>query len=464
MKPFILHGHTRPIKNINFSSNGKLVYSASVDRTIISWDVDKKEKLFTFQHGAALNCFTLSFCGKYLVSGDSTGNVYIWDTETKEVIVNLEGNPLELVKSIFINDSFTSLLISFAGRGKTSPSRIKCIDLKELIEKKLTCFQKEKEQLYDLKDEEYYSSMNDGHNEYYESEYSGQSIYTKIKGSLKTDSFNQKEKKKKKPNQNGNLNQNQNLNINHNLNSLNSNSKLQEKISIDKTKILFDYLSLKSKFVKACFIQNDKCILAAKEDGFLEIINTSTGDVLVEKSVHTDTIMDMDVSEKLRYILTASLDGFCCLTSLDTLEILHKFYPLNPTRNINCCRIMEIQNPFKNSKKVNVDDLFNEESNDADILDDKFIKLRKKDILSLAIFSGGQDSKLVTTTHKDEGGFEIIGHDLETGLEVLNLVSHFGPVNTLGCLPNSPILSSGSEDSSVRLYNIEEIISEKHGN
>lgn len=59
----------------------------------------------------------------------------------------------------------------------------------------------------------------------------------------------------------------------------------------------------------------------------------------------------MDVNETMRYILTASRDGFCNLISLDTFDYIHKFNPTNPTRNINCCRLMEIDNPFTITKR-----------------------------------------------------------------------------------------------------------------
>ena len=33
-----LQGHERPIKHIKFSSDGKYIFSASADRSIIKWD------------------------------------------------------------------------------------------------------------------------------------------------------------------------------------------------------------------------------------------------------------------------------------------------------------------------------------------------------------------------------------------------------------------------------------------
>ena len=137
---------------------------------------------------------------------------------------------------------------------------------------------------------------------------------------------------------------------------------------------------------------------------------------------------------------------------------MYKFHPDTPTRNLNCCRLMLIDNPYVQSKKLDVDDIFSEMKSESELFEDKFLKLRKNDKLPIAIFSGGQDSKNVTNSHKKEGGFEIIIHELITGMKLMEIDSHFGPVNTLGCLFDVPILASGSEDSSVMMYNIYDYI------
>lgn len=414
MKPTILQGHTRPVKSISFSSDCSKVFSASTDRNIISWNVEKKQKETTYVHSAAINYFTLSNCGKYLISGDNTATIYIWDIENVQILSSLEGNPSESVKSIFLNKTNEVLLIAFAGRGKTSPSRLKCFSFKMLLEEKLDQDKTGKE--FDLNIEK-----NDGQ---IKENYSNQSIYN-TKNSKNNLSF--KKEKVSEP----------------------------IKLGINEIKPLCEFNSLTSKYMKAVYIQKDKYILAAKENGFIELLNSVTGEVLIEKEVHKEAILDFDVCEKMRLILTSSMDGYSMLINLDNFEVLNKFHPDNPTRNLNACRIMLIDNPFK-EKKINVDDLFNTMGND--LLEDKYFLLRKHDKLPIAVYSGGQDSKLVTTTHANEGGFEIVCSELITGMQLLNLPSHFGPVNVLGCIMGSSMLASGSEDSTVRLYDIFEYI------
>lgn len=480
MKPTILQSHTRPIKSINLSPDGTKVFSASTDRTIISWNTSTFEKEKIYMHAAAINCFVVSSCGKYLISGDNTATVSIWDIEKALILTSIEGNPSDCVKSLCLNETSEVLMIAFAARGKTGQSKIKTYDFKILIapdesseENKKeqnsqngkeninnngTTNNKEKPKIYDLTSNPNTNINSDGiRNDGLKSseEYSNQSIYNVN-------------------NSNGSNNHNSKNNIKISNINLNNNSKKQQsfkngvmqtdvnyntkQLLLENIKTLSEIKCLKSKYVKAVFIQKDKYILAAKEDGSIELISSSSGEILLEKQVHSEAILDFDFSEKLRYILTASTDGYSILLNLDSLEIIYKFHPENPTRNINSCRLMLIDNPFLSKKKVDVDDLFSNNVDVGDLLEDKFLKLRKNDKLPLALFSGGQDSKLVTTTHKNEGGFEIVVHELSTGMQLLNFQSHFGPVNTLGCLLENKTLASGSEDSSVRIYNIEEYL------
>jgi len=100
--------------------------------------------------------------------------------------------------------------------------------------------------------------------------------------------------------------------------------------------------------------------------------------------------------------------------------------------------------------KIDIDNIFSFGSDNL-ININNGIKVKKEVIA--AIFSGGQDSKLVTTTNQKEGGFEIIIYDALEGEELSNFLSHFGPVNSLAVCKN--ILASGAEDATVRLYKLE---------
>lgn len=418
MKSKVLKGHTRPIKFIEFDSNSGEVYSASNDRSIICWDVEKAEQKKVLLHAAAVNCFNISKCGKYLVSGDATGILYFWDIVTKSILFYAKGDPTCCIKSIFINNTVDTLLLSLSGRLKTSPSHIKIYDFKKLIDNTKNVV---KVDSFKLKDD-----------------YSNQSIYnTSNKKGNNNSSFKEKE----------NLNSDyKNTNIVLNFEDLIPSNEISAKVS---------------KFVKSQYILSDKYILASKEDGFVDLYNSTSLDLLIEKKIHNEYILDYDVDEELQVLLTSSTDGYCTLTNLNSFDTISKFHPNNPTRNINCCRLLTVNNPFLTEKKIDVDDLFSNDNNE--LLEDKFIKLRKFEKISLAIYSGGQDSKLVTTTHQNEGGFEIIINEIYTGIEILNFKSHFGPVNALGSDNLKGLFASGSEDAILKLYDLNNLISSSEG-
>ena len=78
-------GHLRPVKHIKFSSDGKYVFSASADRSVIKWDYKNDTKSYVYQHQASVNVICISNSNKYLFSGDSTGIIYIWDINSNEL-------------------------------------------------------------------------------------------------------------------------------------------------------------------------------------------------------------------------------------------------------------------------------------------------------------------------------------------------------------------------------------------
>jgi WD40 repeat protein len=425
MKPSILQGHTRPIKAISFNSNSSIAYSASNDRTIISWDIEKKEKARIFNHAAAINAFALSSCDKYLVSGDSTGTVSIWDCEKNIILSIIDGDPTEVVKSITFTKDSKQLLISFAGRSKTAASKMSIYEFDPLIEIK-----EPSSKSNSFKEKNDYIP-NDGLKS--ESIYNQESIYSNISQPNQNSAKKKKSKEIKDPY------------INY----------VPKKLQIENIKPLFEIKSKESKYNKAIFVDNDNSILVAKDNGFLELINIRNQEVIMEKKIHSEGILDIDVHPKLKFVITSSSDGYSFVVGLDTFQVYFKFHPDTPSRNLNACRLMLIENPFFSKKKVEVDELFNtgEES-----LEDRFVNLRKEEFLPIAIFAGGQDSKLVTTTHGNEGGFEIIVHELLFGSRLLYFQSHFGPINALGISVDKFWLASGSEDATVRLYNMDDYI------
>ena len=84
MKPINLQGHSRPIKKVKFNETGDLLFTASSDRTIVSWSIPTGEKQKTYNHSAAINTFCVT--NKHLISGDNTGTIYIWDIFSEKIL------------------------------------------------------------------------------------------------------------------------------------------------------------------------------------------------------------------------------------------------------------------------------------------------------------------------------------------------------------------------------------------
>ena len=230
----------------------------------------------------------------------------------------------------------------------------------------------------------------------------------------------------------------------------------------------FECTDKNTKYVKSCFSNNNKSILISREDGFLEIYDFATDKLISSSKFHNDEILDFDVNDDYGIIITSSKDGEMSLINLNSFQLIQKFKPINPVRNLNSCQIAVIENPYYIApgmeKGISVDTLF--DLNTLDLSKLKYIensednenakKYKNKKQIVLAIVGGGQDPKFVTTTEKKEGGFEIIIYNTFTGEKLSEFLEHFGPINTLAVHKN--MLASGGEDSTVKVYEIEKYL------
>lgn len=396
MKPISLQGHSRPIKKVIFSDNGEMLFTASVDRNIISW-FSNGEKYKTYAHSAAVNTMMLSPDDNiYLISGDNTGCTYVWDMKLATLMKKIEHDPILSVRCLNMMD-LTLLAVVYAGRAKVAPSFINIYKFDQLMG--IGIYAQPKENVSYIG-----STMQKGF-------YEGGSIYGGAQ--------------KAPMQQNKSISNEQLIPIKH-----------------------FECMTnTATKYVTSKFIilsSGIKCLLVGREDGFMEMININTGKLVFENKFHSESILDFDYLKEKDLVLTASKDGTACLFCLDTLEILQTFKPDNPVRNLNTCKLsyIEIKNKIETSNEITIENMNENPS------------------LSLTcIFAGGQESKLVTTS-KQEGGFEILGYSLnETEPKLLfNVNAHFGPVNSVDFSGNKLLLATGSEDSSAKIFNINNII------
>lgn len=404
MKALTLQGHSRPIRSLAFSKDGNTIFSASVDRTVLSWDIQSAKKLNTYSHAAALTSIKLSSDDRYLISGDATGTIYIWDlsvdssNSSSSNILKIENSPSLSIKSIDLSINDIYLLVTYSGRTKTPNTFIDIYSFSSL----LAMVDESNKTETQTKSEDIYGS---------------ESLYSKYlpKEAMKSEK--------------------QTLTVKH--------DELQTYKSFKANK--------DSNYTKAIFCIASKCILASREDGIMELITFNTDQVISQKKFHNDIIYDFDLNEEKGLIFTASRDGFAKLINIDTFEEINSFNPSEPTRNLNSC-ILLFWNEVKPTEiSINVDDLFGS-GKDITQIKSKFF---------MGVVAGGQDSKEVTTTHTSKGGFELVGYDVfdKEGEPLFMNLSHFGPVNVL--ISHGGLIASGAEDSTVKLYKINELLLQK---
>ena len=378
-------GHSRPVKHIKFSSDGKYVFSASADRSVIKWDYKNDVKSNVYTHQASVNVICISNSNKYMFTGDSTGVIYVWDIIKNEQIKRITFKVFYNIRSLNLSTDETYLITTLAERTAKGISHVAIYLIDDIIK----------------------------------------------------------------------------VNSNPSLGNASPNDSSPEPETYKK----YVCSEINTKFVKSCFSNMNKSVLISREDGVLEMYDFYTDALISSFKFHNDEILDFDVNDEYGIIITSSKDGEMSLINSNSFQIINKFKPTNPVRNLNACQIAVIDNPYYSApgveKGISIDTLFDLNSMDLTKLkyfeneedNEKAKKYKNKKQIVLAIVGGGQDSKFVTTTEKKEGGFEIIIYNTLTGEKLTEFLEHFGPVNTLAVHKN--ILASGAEDASVKVYEID---------
>lgn len=105
-------GHTDQVNFVVLSRDNKYLYSASSDKTVRVWNIQKNklEKTLT-GHDWKVTTLSVSNNGKYLVSGSNDGSTIVWDVETGKEIKRYDGIGTK-VKGVSFNNDNTRLYVA----------------------------------------------------------------------------------------------------------------------------------------------------------------------------------------------------------------------------------------------------------------------------------------------------------------------------------------------------------------
>lgn len=96
--------HKLAITCLCVSNDGRFIFSASKDSSLIKWDLATGEKLFKIPggrrgqearhkgHCACINAMAISTDGKFLATGDSAKVLHIWNPDTFEIVKTFQGH------------------------------------------------------------------------------------------------------------------------------------------------------------------------------------------------------------------------------------------------------------------------------------------------------------------------------------------------------------------------------------
>ena len=391
-----LQGHERPIKQLKFSSDGKYVYSASADRKVIKWDYKKNLKAFTYEHHASLNVICLSNSGEYMFSGDSTGNIYVWNITSNELIKKISFDKFYNITSLNISSDDIYLVVTCSERGQKTNNFVAIYLVQDML------IIPPKEETTDKNENilKVPSMMNNDNKTVPAPKMYKQIICTDPKTKFIKSCF---------------TNMNKSVLIS------------REDGVLEMYDFTNDKLIISGKFHNDEILDFDVnydngIIITSSKDGELAIINLNSFQI-INKCKPTNPVRLLNscqiaVIDNPYYVIPGMQRGISVdtLFDLNTMDISKLVY-------------------FENEKDR-----------------EKAKKFRNKKQIVLAIVAGGQDSKFVTTTEQKEGGFDIIIYNAFTGEELAKFLEHFGPINTLAVHGN--MLASGGEDSSVKVHDI----------
>jgi translation initiation factor 3 subunit I len=163
----------------------------------------------------------------------------------------------------------------------------------------------------------------------------------------------------------------------------------------------------------------NRTLVLGTNQGFIEIFDTSNKQKVLSIHPHTNIITDIRFTLDFSLMITASRDSYCNVFDPSEFQVVRVY---NAQRPLNSAAISPLV-----------------------LTDNKYH----------AVIGGGQETRDVTTTKAEQGGFEITVFNMMFGNEVGALKGHFGPVHSVDIHPKGTIIISGSEDGHARYHKLD---------
>ncbi len=113
-----LTGHTWKPWRVNFSSDGKRLFSSGWDSVIRVWDVERREQIRVENSERASSVCTLTQDGRLLAYGDDSGKIHVVESQTGKKLRTIHVDPFNFSQLAFAADNKT------LAAGGSSPASI----------------------------------------------------------------------------------------------------------------------------------------------------------------------------------------------------------------------------------------------------------------------------------------------------------------------------------------------------
>ncbi|MFM9960132.1 MAG: SUMF1/EgtB/PvdO family nonheme iron enzyme [Planctomycetaceae bacterium] len=113
-EPLTLKGHTAGVTSVTFSSDGKRLASASIDKSVKIWDASSGQVAHTLEgHTAGVTSVAFSSDGKRLASTSHDKTLKVWDVTSGQEMLTLKGHAWSVTSVAFSPDGKRLASVSY---------------------------------------------------------------------------------------------------------------------------------------------------------------------------------------------------------------------------------------------------------------------------------------------------------------------------------------------------------------